>query len=374
MSYYRKLFRPLLFMLPPEFAHRSAIVTSKMFGRWQVVAKMLTGTIASYSELAIQDEALHFPNPLGLAAGWDKSGEALDLLSRLGFGAIEIGSVSAHASKGNPRPRLRRLPADRALVVNYGLPNHGARVVAGRLRRFRARQAARADSWVTKIGLNLVVTNDQQPPSMDRIIDDFVASAQFLAADSDYITLNLSCPNTRCGVDHLQDPTNVGRLLESLSPCLGSVPVHLKINPMLSASELEQLLQVAMPFDFVHGFHFNLCSGQPEWLKLKTRNAASMPGAVSGKPVRSFQLQCLKNLYRMLPPERFVLTSSGGISSARDAYERICAGASMVQIYTALIYEGPGEIREILDGLCEEMRRDGFGHISEAVGCKADLK
>lgn len=227
----------------------------------------------SATELKSEVRRLCFGNPIGLAAGWDKSGRALRMLDHLGFGFAEIGSISARLSHGNPKPRLFRLPNDRTIVVNYGLPK-------------------------------------------------------------------VTCP------------------------------VFLKVAPNLDPAALERLLVEAEPFDFVRGFIFNLPMGKPPALSLTTPPSIwnTMPGAVAGQPVEQLINTCIRELYARMPRERFVIIEAGGVFNAEDAYQKIRLGASLVQVYSALIYEGPGVVKQINRGLSALLRRDGFKHVSQAVG------
>ncbi len=309
-------------------------------------------------------------NPIGLAAGWDKSGEAARMLGHLGFGFAEIGSISADPSVGNPRPRLFRLPADRAIVVNYGLPNPGAAVIARRL--------SAAGRCAVPLGINIVKTNrgaSAPDESRDETLDDYVRSVREVAACADYLVLNLSCPNAKGGKDIFSEPANIGLLLELLAQEALAVPVFLKVVPNSDPAFLEALLEQAYPYSFVRGFLFNLAPGKPAWLRLSTPRSAweKMPGAVAGAPVAATLNACIRELYPRMPRERFEIIGVGGVFSAEDAYEKIRLGASVVQIYTAMIYEGPAVVRQINEGLLRLLRRDGFRNVRDAVGSAHSL-
>lgn len=365
MNYYSALLRPLLFRLSPELAHRLAL---RFAG---VLSPFVPRRIHTTDSLRVQVQGLDFGNPLGLAAGWDKSCEAPKLLSRLAWGHFEIGSVSALPSVGNPKPRLRRLVKDAGVIVNYGLPNAGASVVSERLRKYRAGWARDPAETRPLVGVNLVKTNDrhQAAKSSFDVIEDYAFSMQKFAGLADYVTLNLSCPNAADEVHFFDDFRNVERLLREIA---GSVtcPLFLKITPTQNQKQLEELLAAVSPFDFVKGFQFNLAIGQPEWLELKDsgQQVKSMPGAVAGQPICEFQQVCVERFASLLPPKRFILISAGGIHCAETAYRRICGGASLIQIYTALVYHGPQLVLEILEGLEEKLHQDGFNSVSEAIG------
>ncbi|HPM83792.1 MAG TPA: quinone-dependent dihydroorotate dehydrogenase [Candidatus Anammoximicrobium sp.] len=365
MNLYRLILRPLLFRLDAEAAHRRAVAACRVAGALPLVPTLARACLNfTAPELQTEVAGLRVENPIGLAAGWDKSGHAVRMLDHLGFGFAEIGSISARPSAGNPRPRLFRLPADRAIVVNYGVPNDGAEVVARRLTAYSPR---------VPLGVNIVKTNDgpDAPLCCDEdIFADFERSASLLHSHAGYLALSLNCPNMKVGGDFFARPGNITRLLERLRNLQVQCPVFLKIGPSLNPADHERWIEEAGDFDFVRGFIFNLAPGKPDTLRLSTPRAVweQMPGAVSGKPVESLINNCIRELYRRLPPGRFAIIGAGGVFSAEDAYRKIRLGASLVQIYTALIYEGPGIVKRINRGLCELLARDGVKHVSEAVG------
>ena len=366
MSFYTRLLRPLLFRLDPEMVHACSIRACHLAG-------MIPPVRSAFGHyLEVSDESLRttiggiaIRNPIGLAAGWDKSGDATRMLGHLGFGFAEIGSISANPSKGNPKPRLFRLPEDRAIVVYYGLQNDGATVIARRLQT--------AGKCAVPLGVNIVKTNngpDAPDDSEEDTLDDYVRSVRAVAPHADYLVLNLSCPNAKGGKDFFSDAANIGRLLERLAPQPVIPPVFLKVVPNADPSFLDGLIEQAVPYAFVCGFLFNLPPGKPASLRLRTPKSVwgNMPGAVSGAPVAESHNACIRELYPRLPRGRFDIIGVGGVFTAEDAYEKIRLGASAVQIYTAMIYEGPGVIRRINEGLSRLLQRDGFRNVREAVG------
>jgi dihydroorotate dehydrogenase len=366
MSLYTSVLRPALFKIDPEVAHHLTVESCRLAGAvppLRAVARRLLA--CDDSALRTEVAGLSFANPIGLAAGWDKSGRALAMLGSLGFGFAEIGSISADASEGNPKPRLFRLPQDRAIVVNYGLPNEGAEVVASRLQ-------ARRPSDVP-IGVNIVKTNrgpNVPAESDEAILDDYVRAVRLVHKSADYLMLNLSCPNAQGGRDFFADTRNIGRLLEGLQPLAIRCPVFLKIAPSEDPAFLDALVEVVADDPLVKGFMFNLPAGKPASLELTTPREVweRWPGAVAGRPVANLINSCVSALYRRLPKNRFAIIAAGGVFTAEDAYEKIRLGASLVQIYTALVYEGPGVTKRICGGLRRLLARDGFRHVGEAVG------
>lgn len=370
MRVYPQLIRPLLFRLDPERVHHWTLRAC----RYAQAAPWMTRFWFRHNHvlddaLRIQIANLEFPNPIGLAAGFDKNGIAVPLLRTLGFGSVEIGSISRWPSTGNPKPRLKRLPLDQALIVNYGLPNDGAEIVARRLANLSMSDAI-------PLGVNIVKTNRGtgcKPVAEEGLFQEYVQSCRLLHTRADFLTLNLSCPNAEGGADFFSVAGNKFRLLSQLREVGIACPVFLKIAPELSPRGLDQMLAEVAPFDFVRGFHFNLPSGKPKHLQLHTSPSdwQKFPGAIAGRPTKSFQNACIANLYRRMPTDRYAIVGSGGVSSAEDAYEKICLGASIVQIYSCLVYRGPGVLGEINRGLLKLLKRDGFSSLQQAIGSRA---
>jgi len=363
MNAYRTLLRPLLFRLDPEWVHDRAIQSCEAAGRVPGVCRLMSAWYA-FPDPRLETEVcgIRFANPLGLAAGYDKSGRAVRAMAAMGFGHVEIGSVSADPSDGNPKPRLWRLPRDRAIIVHYGLPNDGAEAVAARLAPQRL---------PVPLGINIVKTNrgiDAPPDSDDETIGDYLRSVAALNDVGDYLTLNLSCPNTEMGRNFFADPANTTRLLAALGDLDIRCPVFLKVSPAGGVRAIEELLAAVEGVSFVSGFAFNLPSGRPETLKTPPHLLESKPGAVSGKPVEGMINEAIHELYRRMDRHRYRIIGIGGVFSADDAYRKIQLGASLVQLMTAMIYEGPGVIRAINRGLCGLLERDGFASISDTVG------
>ena len=367
MSVYSRYLRPLLFRFDPEWAHDRAIRVGEVVGTMRPVGKVLSA-LYGFSDRRLETEVcgISFPNPVGLAAGYDKNGRAIEAMAAVGFGHVEIGSVSADRSEGNPKPRLFRLVQDRAIVVHYGLPNEGAGAVAARLSSRRL---------PVPLGINIVKTNrgiEAGPDSDDEIIADYVRSVQTLKGLGDYLCLNLSCPNTEMGRDFFADPGNTGRLMAALSELEIRRPVFLKVSPLGGVRAIEDLLEAVDGVGFVSGFVFNLPPGKPETLTFQTPRQVveAMPGAVSGGPVAQQIDRCIGEIYRRMDRSRYRIIGAGGVFSAEDAYRKIRLGASLVQVLTAMIYEGPGVVKRINRGLCRLLERDGFSSVAEAVGTR----
>lgn len=363
MTLYSSLIRPLMFRLDPEVAHHSAIAALAAFG-W-AAGPMRAATAIRDGRLATRVAGLDFPTPLGLAAGFDKSGTAIRALAGLGFGSIEIGSVSIDPSEGNPKPRLWRVPGDQGLVVNCGLPNDGVELVARRLRRA---------PLPVPLGVNLVMTNrgsGAPPPGADRIIGDYVMAAKLMAPHADYLMLNLSCPNTMDERDFFADAAHLDACLGALDELELQLPVFLKVSPLGGVAAIERVLASADARRFVSGFMFNLPPMKPDGMRTSAALLRDMPGAVSGPPSAALADLCLRAAFRRMDRKRHVLIGAGGVSTAEDAYRKIRLGASLVQLLTALVYRGPGVVREITAGLARLLARDGVSDVADAVGVDA---
>ena len=362
---YTRLVRPLLFRADPERVHDGVLRASELVGRSRPVCRAIARrTAASDPRLAVEVAGLRFRSPLGLAAGFDKSARAVPLLAALGFGHVEVGSISADPSSGNPRPRLFRLPFERAIVVHYGVPNDGAERVAERL------ASPRPD---VPLGINVVSTNRGASSAVEpdaAVIGDYVDSVRRLQRLGDYVCLNLSCPNTRDGQGFFADRARLRALLDELGALGVERPLFIKVAPFAGERDLESFLEAVDPAPFVSGFSVNLPPGKPAGLS----GADGMPGAVSGPPSAAAAERTVAELYRLIDPERYSLIGSGGIFTAADAYRMIRLGASLVQVYTALVYEGPGVVRRITDGLGELVARDGLRSVADAVGVDADAR
>jgi dihydroorotate dehydrogenase (fumarate)/dihydroorotate dehydrogenase len=363
MGLYRAIARPLLFRLEAERAHHLALAAAAACAPLAGPLRRLLAV--DDPRLATDIAGLHFANPLGLAAGFDKSGTGIAALAALGFGAVEIGSVSVDASHGNPRPRLFRLPDDRAIVVHYGLPNDGIPAIAARLQQTRL---------PVSLGVNIVKTNRGRgapPETADQIIAEYAEGARLMAPQADYLMLNLSCPNTEDGRDFFADAGNLQACLAALAQLDIACPVFLKVSPLGGIATIERVLAAAEPHAFIHGFMFNLPPVKPDGLATPAAVWRDWPGAVSGPPAAALADQCIREMYRRMDRRRHVIVGAGGVSTATDAYAKIRMGCSLVQLLTALVYDGPCVVRDILAGLAGLLERDGFAHVDEAVGADA---
>lgn len=337
------LLRPALFLFDAESAHSLSLAALK--------ALPLHGSANTSGPLATEVAGLRFPNPLGMAAGFDKNGEVPDALLGLGFGFAEVGSITPLPQSGNPRPRMFRLSEDRAVINRLGFNNAGAAAATERLTRRLGRPGV--------VGINLGANKD----STDRIAD-YATMAQLMAPLASYLAVNVSSPNTP-GLRALQDEGALTALLDAVLEARGAakVPVFLKVAPDLEPADIEAISRIAIDKQLGALIVSNTTISRPQ---LASAHAGET-GGLSGAPLRPLALQRLRD-FRAATGGQMPLVGVGGIATADDAWERIRAGASLVQLYSAMAYAGPGIARTIGKGLEQLMRRDGFATIAEAVG------
>jgi dihydroorotate dehydrogenase len=347
-DYYR-LAGPLIRLLPAEKAHGLAIAALKM------------GVVPppcrfEHPSLETTLWGLSFPNPVGLAAGFDKNAEVADAMLAQGFGFVETGTVTPRPQPGNPQPRMFRLPEDGALINRMGFNNEGVEATAERLARRKRRGIVGAN-----IGKNKMTE--------DAAADYEIAAAR-LAPLADYMVINVSSPNTP-GLRALQDRRQLEGLVARTRTALnGALPVEkrppllLKIAPDLADADLADIAAVAMAGALDGVIVSNTTIARPE--SLRSRRAGES-GGLSGAPLFEPSTRVLRQMYA-LTRGKVPLVGAGGIASGLDAYVKIRAGASLVQVYSALVYHGPGLVQVIKRDLVELLRRGGFASVADAVG------
>ena len=337
------LVRPAIFALDPERAHRLTINGLKA---------LQPGTPpGSDPALATQVAGVRFPNPVGLAAGYDKDAEVPDAMLGFGFGSVEIGSVTPRPQAGNPKPRLFRLVEDRAVINRMGFNNAGAAAALSRLRKRAGRPGV--------VGVNIGANKDSE----DRIAD-YAKMTQLMAPFASYLAVNISSPNTP-GLRALQDEGALTALLDAVFEARGGdgPPVFLKVAPDLEPADIDAIARIAIESGLSALIVSNTTIARPDLASPHRIES----GGLSGAPLRDLALQRIRD-FRKATGGRIPLIGVGGIASADDAWARIKAGASLVQLYSALVYEGPGLPRRINEGLLAAMQREGYSTIAEAVG------
>lgn len=352
--------RPLLFSLDPEQAHHAAL---KAMGLWQ---KTGAAALAPLADPYLGQElwGLHFPNPVGLAAGYDKNAVAPLAWSALGFGFAELGTITARPQPGNPRPRIFRLERDQALINRLGFNNDGAHAVAARL----TRTLPPGRSHPIPLGINI---GKSKTTPLEQAAEDYVESLEQLFPFADYLVVNVSSPNTP-ELRKLQESARLQKLLEILIAANRRLalqrhtqpkPVLVKIAPDLSDEEVIDIAGIALATGVAGLIATNTTITRP----LTLRTAIQEDGGLSGRPVAARALVVMRLLFRTVDG-KLPLVGVGGIFSVEDAYARFCAGASLIQLYTGLIYQGPLLPRRIVRGLRMRVLTEGFAHIRDVVG------
>ncbi|AYJ86302.1 quinone-dependent dihydroorotate dehydrogenase [Sphingomonas paeninsulae] len=333
--------RPLLFQLDPERAHRLTIAG----------LRLLPASPPSFDpRLTIEVAGLRFPSPVGLAAGFDKDAEVPDAMLRLGFGSVEIGTITPLPQIGNPKPRLFRLAQDEAVINRMGFNNSGQPVAHIRL-------AARHRTGI--VGVNIGANKD----ATDRIAD-YAKGVHNMADVADYLTINISSPNTP-GLRALQDAGALRELLAAIQAARSpnGPPVFLKVAPDLEPADIDDITRAAIDHGINALIVANTTISRPP---LHSKDAGES-GGLSGAPLKTLALERLRD-FRRATGGQLPLIAAGGIASADDAYARIRAGASLIQLYSALVYHGPGLARRITAGLLSRLDSDGFATLTDAVG------
>ena len=341
----------LLHRMDPERAHdltlaalRAGILPSRPAVADPVLAQDLWG--------------LRFPNPLGLAAGFDKNAEVMKAMLGIGFGFVEVGSLTPRPQAGNPKPRIFRLPEDRGVINRLGFNNEGQGAAKSRLSAFRARESG-------IVGVNIGKNKDAADAAAD-----YATGVASLGALADYLVVNVSSPNTP-GLRALQGRAELEALLSQVRAARDALPegrrppLVLKVAPDLEQADKSDIAEVALALGLEGLAVSNTTIARPEELTGRHRGEA---GGLSGRPLFAPSTKVLGEFYQ-LTAGKVPLIGIGGVASAEDAYSKIRAGASLVQLYTGLVYGGPGLVPEITRGLAELLRRDGFSSIGEAIGC-----
>lgn len=349
------LVRPMMMKLDAEKAHRLTLRLLK-----SPLAALLGGGDDA-PELETMFMGIRLPNPVGLAAGFDKNAEVPDAMLKLGFGFVEVGTVTPKPQQGNPVPRIFRLMEDEAVINRIGFANDGADIVTRRL------SERRAASRMGKIGINIGANKTSED-----WIEDYCNGLKRFSGLGDYYTINISSPNTP-GLRSLQTRDALKPLLDRLLAVREQMskvrrpPLLVKLAPDLSPAECEDIAELAIHYDIDGLIVGNTTIGRPGALRSPLREEA---GGLSGAPLRTMALDNLRRM-RSLTGGRIPLVGVGGIASGQDAYDRIRAGAAVIQLYTALVFEGPGLVRQIKRDLTALLRRDGFATVAQAVGTES---
>ncbi len=357
---YKRALRPLLFSRDAEWAHE---YTLEMLRHIPSAAARLGGPVVTHKALQTEVAGIKFPNPVGLAAGCDKNAVAIRVWPRFGFGFVEVGTITAEAQPGNPKPRVFRIPREEAIVNRLGFNNDGCEVVAHRIAALR-----RGRSLPTPLAVNIGKT--RRISGDTAVLNDYKESLRRFARLADFIVVNVSSPNTPGLRDWLQS-SRLHDLLSALKNEANAialqkggtpVPLMVKVSPDMEPDDLKAAADTAIACGMAGIVATNTTITRPDSL-----SDFGEAGGLSGRPLKERSLTVLRTLYSHCGGS-IPLIGVGGISNAEDAYERIRAGASLVQIYTAMIYNGPYAAKSINLGLLKLMERDGIKSVSQIIG------
>lgn len=365
---YRNLIRPVLFAQNPEKIHHRTIRALSLASRSPRLCNALGAFFAS-PDLPVELFGLKFPNPIGLAAGMDKVGEAMPVWPFLGLGFSELGAVTWLAQPGNPQPRIFRAVAAEGIINRMGFNNDGAEALAHRLEKWRA-----MGRWPHHpVGINL---GKSKVTPLDKAPEDYANSLRVLLPYGDFFVVNVSSPNTP-NLRQLQDKTALAEILAALQEvrhkhCAfvnprSDCPILVKVAPDLSFDALDEILELAKPSHVAGIIATNTTISRPETTDPHLQKVYAETGGLSGRPLQARSTEVIRHIYRQTHGSLPII-GVGGIFTGDDAWEKITAGASLLQIYTSMIYEGPGAARAIVIGLKQRLAQTGLVSLDQAVG------
>lgn len=361
---YRSIIRPILFRLPSETAHEFGLKTLSIGFAPKFVKTIASKKLSSSPFGPIERFGLKFANPVGVAAGFDKNGVVANALEALGFGFVEVGTVTFHPQHGNPKPRLFRLPKDKALINRAGFNNEGAAALAEKLKQSRPNCV---------LGINI---GKSKIVELEKAAEDYLANFDIIYPHADYIAINVSSPNTP-NLRELQKADALAALLDALQKRNqelavkfgrdNPIPLLVKIAPDVEQKDLEEIVGVVVDKK-LSGIIATNTTVRREGLHSTAKEIeACGAGGLSGAPLKKHSTEIISAIYH-LTKGSLPIVGVGGIFTAEDAFEKICAGASLVQIYTGMIYEGPAIAKRINEGLFEIFNKHGIKTFDEAVG------
>jgi dihydroorotate dehydrogenase len=364
---YRHILRPGLFRQDPERAHNVALAGLGLVARTPGLGLALESFLGA-PPLPVRAFGLEFPNPVGLAAGMDKFATAVPVWEKMGFGFAELGGVTWRAQPGNPPPRMFRAVADGAIVNRMGFNNPGAEIFARKLSAWK--QAGR---WPRHpIGINLGKSKDTP---LEQAAGDYASSFRQLRELADFFVVNVSSPNTP-NLRQLQDKGALDEIFAALQESQDTregrapKPILVKVAPDLSFEALDEILELAGPRQLAGIVATNTTVQRPATGNATLQKVYAETGGLSGKPVRARSTEIIRHLYRQTGG-RLPIVGVGGIASVDDAWEKVLAGATLLQVYTGLVYEGPALPRALVEGLRERLATSGFASWEQAVGSQA---
>ena len=365
--------RPLIFLMEPEEAHYSLKRVGVFLGN-NPITRGLTSALMDYNHesLAIEVDGIKYRNPVGLSAGFDKDGELTKIYPSLGFGLAELGSFTGEICPGNPGKRLFRMIKSKAIVVWYGLNNEGAETISKRL--------ANEDFGRLRVGINAANSNLTPEFDLDASINDYLKTMKLFKDIGDYYTVNISCPNTQEG-EPFVDKDNLDVLLAAIVKEIRPIskkPIYVKLAADMTLEEINTIVDACVEWGMDGVVCTNLA--KPEYnsehrSEEYPTEKGLLPkgkGAMSGLPLQRISTNVIRHVYRRTEG-KLTIIGVGGIFSAKDAYEKITSGASLLHMITTMIFDGPQNINEINRGLVKLLKKDGFKSLSEAVGSRNPL-
>jgi dihydroorotate dehydrogenase len=356
---HKKLLRPLLFQQDSERAHNFVVTQLARASKNKFTCDLI-GKLYGSPELPTEVFGLKFPNPVGLAAGMDKHAAAVPGWSALGFGFYELGGVTWHAQPGNPKPRMFRAIADEGVINRMGFNNSGAEAVAQKLAEWK-----NSGRWpLHPVGINL---GKSKITPLGSAAEDYANSFRTLRDLADFFVVNVSSPNTP-NLRQLQDKAALDEIFAALQ-ALNSTrkPILVKVAPDLTFEALDEILELVAPRNIAGIVATNTTIARPQTTDAKLQKIYAETGGLSGRPLRARSTEVVRHLYQQTNG-KLPIIGVGGIFDADDAWEKITAGASLVQVYTGMVYEGPGIARKINTGLRARLEIAGLKHLSQAVG------
>ena len=359
---YQWIFKPIFFKFDPEIIHDRMSDFLEFFGKYTLTRK-ITSALFGYSSSTLEQKIFNikFKNPIGLSAGFDKNASLIEIMPSIGFGFMEIGSITGRPYEGNPKPRLYRLPKEKSLRINYGLKNLGAEVIHEQLQN---------KNYTFPVGVNIAKTNNTETSLVNNGIEDYFFTYKTFRDVGNYFTINISCPNTCEEHPIFAEPKNLDLLLEIIFSIPKIKPIFVKLSPDLPETQLDAILEVCRKYE-VDGF---VCTNLTKENPFKHQGK----GGFSGKTVEELSLKTIRFVYKKINhsakallwqnSQKPIIIGVGGVFSADDAYRKIKAGASLVELITGMIFEGPQLISDINLGLVKLLKYDGYKNISEAIG------
>lgn len=361
---YCHILKQVFFKFDAEKVHNWMIQMGKLLGS-NLLFKKIVSLSFNFSSPMLKQHicGIEFKNPVGLAGGFDKDAKIIEIMPSVGFGFNEIGSITGEPYAGNPKPRLWRLIKSNGIVINYGLKSEGCKAIAKKLSKYEQGQ-----NCEIPLGVNVAKTNSPDTIDPEKGIKDYLKVLQSFFYIGDYFTINISCPNSYDS-QPFTNPRLLNLLLQEISKLKIKKPIFLKMSPDLPREQVDQIIELVNQFN-ISGFICSNLTKDRDNPKIIPEEISPVPegiGSISGKPVEKMTNDLIAYVYQETKGQKIII-GCGGVFSAEDAYRKIKLGASLVQLITGMIFKGPQVISQINLGLCDLLKKDGFGNIKEAIG------